>query len=151
MIPIKIISIKNNFEEYLTEYIEICNLEWGHSRTSKRYIENKKYEIKYGDKVIEILALIIENKMVGFISLFTYDGEERKNLSPWYATMYVKEEYRGKGYSKKLNDEIINFAKKQGYKKIYLKSKLVNYYEKFGAKHIEKLKNGENLFYIDII
>ena len=39
--------------------------------------------------------------VVGFISLFKYDGDERIDLTPWYATMYVKKEYRGKGYSKK--------------------------------------------------
>ena len=37
-----------------------------------------------------------------------------------------------------------------GYKKVYLKSDLVNYYEKFGAIYIDKLKNGENLYYIEL-
>ena len=45
--------------------------------------------------------------MIGFISLFKYDGDERRDLTPWYATMYVKKEYRGKGYSKLLNDALI--------------------------------------------
>ena len=64
--------------------------------------------------------------------------------------MYVKEEYRGKGYSKILNDAIIAEARKRNFKKLYLKSDLENYYEKFGAKYIETLKNGEKLYYIDI-
>ena len=49
------------------------------------------------------------------------DGEERKDLTPWYATMYVKKEYRGKGYSKLLNDAILKEANNLGYNKIYLK------------------------------
>ena len=64
--------------------------------------------------------------------------------------MYVKKEYRNKGYSKILNDAILKEAKNLGYKKVYLKSDLINYYEKFGAKYIEKLNNGENLYYIDL-
>ena len=40
--------------------------------------------------------------------------------------------------------------KELGYKKIYLKSDLINYYEKFNAKYIETLNNGEKLFYIDL-
>ena len=64
--------------------------------------------------------------------------------------MYVKKEYRGKGYSKILNDAVLEEAKKLGYDKIYLKSDLVNYYEKFGAKYIEKLNNGENLYFIEL-
>jgi len=52
--------------------------------------------------------------------------------------MYVKQEYRGNGYSKILNDEILTEARKRNYKEIYLKTKLINYYEKFGAKFIKK-------------
>ena len=44
----------------------------------------------------------------------------------------------------------IDEAKKLGYDKVYLKSNLINYYEKFGAIFIERLSNGENLYYINI-
>ena len=36
------------------------------------------------------------------------------------------------------------------YNRIYLKSNLVNYYEKFGAKYIKTLNNKEKLYYIDL-
>lgn len=64
--------------------------------------------------------------------------------------MYVKEEYRGKGYSRILNDSILAEAKKRNIKKLFLKTDLENYYEKFGARYLEKLNNGEKLYYIDI-
>lgn len=64
--------------------------------------------------------------------------------------MYVKKEFRGKGYSKLLNNAILDEARKRGFSKLYLKSDLVNYYEKFGAKYIEDLNNGEKLYYIEI-
>ena len=78
--------------------------------------------------------MLDDNKLVGFISIFPTDGEECQDLTPWYATMYIKKEYRGLGYYKILNDAILKEAKKRGFKKIYLKSELKNYYEKFGAK-----------------
>ena len=96
------------------------------------------------------LILVDNDKLIGFISLFKYDGDEMKNLTPWYATIYVKEEYRNKGYSKILNNAILNENKKKGYDRIYLKSNLVNYYEKFGAKYIKTLNNKEKLYYIDL-
>lgn len=65
--------------------------------------------------------------------------------------MFVKEEYRGKGYSKILNDAILQEAGKRGFNRIYLKTDLENYYEKFGAKYLENLKNGEKLYYFDIL
>ena len=86
----------------------------------------------------------------GFISIFPTDGNERKDLSPWYATMYVKKEYRGNGYSKLLNDAILKEAKKRGFSKIYLKTTLENYYEKWGAIYLEKMPNGEKLYYFDL-
>ena len=92
----------------------------------------------------------INDKLVGFISMFETDGEERQDLKPWYATMYVKKEYRGKGYSKILNEAILKEAKNRGFNKIYLKSDLLNYYEKFGAIYMEDLSNGEKLYYIDL-
>lgn len=64
--------------------------------------------------------------------------------------MYVKEEYRGKGYSKILNTAILKIAKKRNYNMLYLKTNLNNYYEKFGAKFIENLENGERLYYINV-
>ena len=114
-----------------------------------KYIEDKLISIKQDDEVIEVLGLI-DNELIGFISLFKEDNNERNDLSPWYATMYVKEKYRGKNYSKILNDALIKRSKELGYKKIYLKSDLINYYEKFNAKYIETLNNGEKLFYIDL-
>lgn len=87
---------------------------------------------------------------MGFISLFEKDGEEKQELKPWYATMYVKKEYRGKGYSKILNHAILKEAKDRGFKRVYLKSDLINYYEKFGAIYLEDLNNGEKLYYINL-
>ena len=148
----EIINIKDN-DLYLTEYIKLCNSEWGSIKSDfelNEYIINKKNKIISGDKVINVLGLVDNDKLLGFISLFKYDGDERTDLTPWYATMYVKNEYRKKGYSKILNDAILIEAKSLGYDKVYLKTDLVNYYEKFGAKYIEDLNNGEKLYYIDL-
>lgn len=146
----EVISIKNN-DIYLKEYIELCNKEWGKPRTDlNKYIEDKLTSIRQGNEVIEVLGLINNNEMIGFISLFSEDNNERNDLSPWYATMYIKEKYRGKNYSKILNDSLIKRAKELGYKRMYLKSNLINYYEKFNAKYMETLNNGEKLFYMDL-
>ena len=41
-------------------------------------------------------------------------------------------------------------AKKMNIKTLYLKTELVNYYEKFGAKYIKILSSSEKLYKIDI-
>ena len=145
----EIINLMKEFD-YLEEYCKLCKLEWGTVNSDldiNTYSKNKAKKILKGNRIISILGLVSNNILIGFISLLKYDGEEKKDLTPWYATMYVKKEYRKKGYSKILNDSILKEAKKLGYNKVYLKTDLNNYYEKFGAKYIETLNNGEKLYY----
>lgn len=145
-------SIKDN-KEYLEEYFYLSSLEWGDSYKKDNFksILNKRVsDVLNGinDNIILVLGLIDDDKLIGFISLFKYD--DNYDHTPWYATMYVKEEYRGNHYSKILNDALIEEARKLGYEKIYLKSELINYYEKFNAKYIKNLSDKEKLFYIDL-
>ena len=149
----KIINLKENFN-FLEEYIKLCNNEWGTQKNNDEmnlYIQRKLKQINDNDKVICILGLVHNDLMIGFISLFKNDGDCRNDLTPWYATMYIKEEYRENGFSKILNDAILSEARKLGYQRVYLKTDLINYYEKFGAKYVENLSNGEKLYYIDCI
>lgn len=146
----KIINIKNN-TKYLKEYITLCYLEWSEKEKElTEYIDYKLRKLKIENNIILILGLVDYNKLVGFISLLKKDGDCEVKLTPWYATMYVKKEYRGRGYSRILNDALLEKSKKLGYTKVYLKSNLINYYEKFGAIYIKKLENGESLYYIDL-
>lgn len=152
---LKIYNVKNK-QEYLEEIAILTHNEWG-----RKNLSEDEYKLKIIRKVQKIknnfdnpnyckLILLDDDTLVGFISIFEHDGDERKDLSPWYATMYVKEEFRGNGYSKILHKAILKAAQNRGFKRLYLKTNLVNYYEKFGAKYIEKLNNGENLYYIDV-
>lgn len=102
------------------------------------------------DKFFCKLVLVNNNQLIGFISIFPNDYEEEKDLNTWYATMYVKKEYRNKGYSRILNDAIIKEAKNRNIKTLYLKTDLKNYYEKFGAMFIKKLKTNESLYKFEI-
>ena len=152
---LKIYNIKDK-QEYLKEVAILTQNEWGKSNLTKQ-----EYEVKINKKIEKIkkffdnkyyckLILLKEDELIGFISIFPTDGDERKDLSPWYATMYVKDKFRGKGYSKILNKAILEEAKKRKIKRLYLKTDLENYYEKFGAIYMEKLSNGEKLYYIDL-
>ena len=151
---LKIYDIREK-QEYLEEVVTLTRLEWGNKSDTKEEFEQKvkeKIEIiknNFDNPYFAKLILLDDNNLVGFISLFEKDGE-REDLKPWYATMFVKKEYRGKGYSKILNDAILNEAKTRGFERIYLKTDLINYFEKFGAIYMEDLSNGEKLYYIDI-
>ena len=59
-------------------------------------------------------------------------------------------QYRNNGYSRILNDAILNEARNRGFSTLYLKTDLKNYYEKFGAIFIKKLKSGEDLYKFEL-
>ena len=153
---LKIYNLKDR-QEYIEEVAILTQKEWGKSNLSEKELKNKilkkieKIKGLFNDKYYCKLILLDNNELIGFISIFPSDGNERKDLLPWYATMYVKEEYRGKGYSKILNNAILEEARKRNIKKLYLKTELENYYEKFGAKYLETINEKEKLYYFDLI
>lgn len=152
---LKIYNIKDK-QEYIEEVAILTEVEWGEEFTTPERFDERvnqkieKIKTRLNDEIYCKLILLDKDKLVGFISIFPRDSDERMDLSPWYATMYVKDGYRGKGYSKILNDAILEEAKKRGFNKLYLKTDLENYYEKFGAKYMEKLNSGEKLYYFDL-
>ena len=151
----KIYNIKEK-EEFLEEIAILTQNEWGSKNLTfdefNKKVNKKIEKIKnnYDNPFYSKLVLVDKDKLIGFISIFPSDCDERKDLFPWYATMYVKKEYRCKGYSKILNNAILEEAKRKGFKRLYLKTDLVNYYEKFGATFLENLNNNEKVYYFDI-
>lgn len=150
---LNIYDIKDKIE-YLEEVITLEHNEWATDPESniKNRIEEKVKKVKryLSQRNFCKLILLNKNELVGFISIFPHDGDDLPELTPWYSTMYVKKEYRGKGYSKILNDAILNEAKKRGYKYIYLKTDLTNYYEKFGAEFVQNINEKEKLYRINL-
>ena len=140
--------------EFLKEVATLEYEEWADNPVEdkvariKRKIE--KIKIKLSGEDFCKLILLDNDKLLGFISIFPEDCDECPELSPWYATMYVKKEYRNHGYSRILNDAILKEAKYRGFLTLYLKTDLKNYYEKFGAVFIKKLTSGESLYKFEI-
>ncbi len=145
----EIYNLKDN-QKYLDEVTKLEYEECANNKDDNKEerLKRKKEKIKnlFDNKSFCKLILVDNDNLIGFISIFPQDCEEEKELTPWYATMYVKKEYRGKGYSKILNDAILKEAENRSFEKIYLKTDLVNYYDKFGAIFIKKLNSGESLY-----
>lgn len=145
----------NEKKEFVYDYFYWCDQTWGKEKDVAKRKEivdqkTKKYLEGKNDNILSILVLVIDNKLAGFISLFKEDGVDEYDVTPWYATMFVHPDYRGNGYSRTLNDAIKKEAHRLGFNKIYLKSKLVNYYEKFGAIYITNLSDIEKMYYMDV-
>ena len=154
-IMFKIYNIKDKLQ-YIREVAVLTQKEWGEKNVSEEQFEIRvnrcveRIKAQLGNPYYCKLILLDDDVLVGFISIFERDGDERLDLKPWYATMFVKKEFRGNGYSRVLNDAILDEARKRGFSALYLKSDLVNYYEKFGARYVEDLCSGERLYCIEL-
>ena len=99
----KIYNLKDKIE-YLDEVVNLEYEEWANNKeeNKKDRIKAKKEKIlnSFNNKSFCKLILIDNNNLIGFISIFPKDCEEERELTPWYATMYVKERYRNNGYSR---------------------------------------------------
>lgn len=145
----KIIPIKNN-NYYFKEIMNIFYTWFG---IKKEYTKDKLFQ-EYEENISKdglpyLYALIINDTLIGMYELNKNDGIEEKEYTPYLASVYIKEQYRGQGYSKYLIESAINETKSLGYNKLYLHSKHENYYEKYGFvfKEIVKTKNGDKRIY----
>ncbi len=83
--------------EYVDEVAKLEYEEWANNKEQNKQtrIERKKEKIRkmFSNKSFCKLILVNNEELIGFISLFPNDCQEERNLTPWYATMYVKKEY----------------------------------------------------------
>lgn len=136
MIEIKILDnlndkYVNEVNDLLISWIKVDNLE-----NIKNGIKNKTYPIT--------IILLKDNVLIGFYQILEHDHDNTQ-YTPWIANVYIKEEYRGLGMGRILIESIPQFMKKLNIKTIYLHTRHVNLYEKFGFKKLEKLKLDDNI------
>lgn len=106
---------------------------------------------KNKDKLPIGIALIDKNKIAGFCTLRENRLKNHLDINPWLCNVMIFDEFKGKGYAKKM----INFACKRfksfGYNKIYSWTDQVpDFYRKLGWTYegkVTKNEGGEGLLF----
>ncbi len=125
---------------YFNEFINLCYQWWGKEK-NQSYQEIKDYYLNSLDNKLPIIrTLIINDTLIGFYEINEKDSIDDEKYTPYLANVYIKEEYRKQGYSTILINDAIEFIKKEGYKDLYLHSRIENYYEKYGFKFLKEVK-----------
>ncbi|OGO84270.1 MAG: hypothetical protein A2Y24_07710 [Clostridiales bacterium GWE2_32_10] len=116
---------------YLDDVVNYLWKEWGEENNHIFYYRIVKNILKYEKNDIPQIYVATEgNTLLGTVSLLRSDLKSRQDLFPWFACLYVIEEYREKGIGKILESHAMQSSKNMGYNKIYLITDLIDYYEK---------------------
>jgi len=135
----KKISIKNLAA--CREHVPLVS-RWLWQQWDKRH-ERTLREVKYrtehclSEKCPQTLIAFYGRQPAGTVSLRAADHPYRQDLGPWLSSLMVLKKYRNLGIGQALQRELLNTAKRVGFKKVYLFTELKNYYEKSGWRFVE--------------
>lgn len=116
--------------------------EWGDG--NKEHLKAKKQSLKE-DKITKCYVLILNSTPVGCFVICENDLKGYPEYNPNLACVCVDKNFRGKGYSKILMQKSNEMFRKLNIKTAYLKTNLINFYEKFGWVYVKNIKiDGED-------
>lgn len=128
----KVLEFKK--EPYILEYFKNCS--WGAAQFLYSLIIEEKVEEVLGEKT-KIVVLVDEENVVSFATYAKRDCIADDTMFPWIGFVYTDEAYRGKRYSQKVINYIIDKARDAGHSNIYLATDHIGFYEKYGFEYLE--------------
>jgi len=116
--------------------------EWGefHPELDVNRIAERLGERCNTDEIPLALVAVLQEEVVGTVSLKKYDMDTRMQYSPWLASLYVRKDCRNKGVGMRLIEAGLEKAKILGIKHLYLYTrtrKHVDFYLSQGWVHVE--------------
>ena len=129
----KIISIRESpqFKDFAIEYL---SSKWDVPRII--YEDSITHSITAVNPLPQWYLLEQDGKIIGCSGLVTNDFISRMDLYPWLCALFIEESHKGNGYGLLLIEKVMFDAKKGGFGNLYLSTKHVGYYEKYGFKYI---------------
>ena len=80
---------------------------------------------------LPITFVMVENdELLGTVGIWRGDLLSRQDLYPWLSALIVNPKYRNRGIGKELQNYVLEYCRKKGYKEVFLYTDLKNYYEK---------------------
>ena len=107
-------------------------------------IEEIKFTFEHSlckNKLPQTFVALIDGEPAGMYQLSMSDDlNSRPDLYPWLINVYVDEKFRGRNVARELMNTVKENAKELGLTELYLYTKHIGLYEKFGWKFIEEVK-----------
>lgn len=130
----KIISVREN-PEYKEKAVRFFQQSWV-TVSPIIYEDSISHSINAENPLPQWYLLQKEDEIIGCAGLITNDFISRMDLYPWICAVFISEQQRGNNYAELLIDKAKDDSKRFGFKKLYLSTVHVGYYEKFGFRYI---------------
>lgn len=132
------IELINKGSHLLEKGIEFFWRNWGNESNFDFYkdcIENSLSD----DKPLPKFYIMLDNdEIIGSYALITNDIISRQDLMPWFACLFVDENYRNQGLAEELINHGLNESRKKRFNTLYLSTDLNDFYEKKGWNYNSK-------------
>ncbi len=88
-----------------------------------------------------IFAATLDGQIIGYCTFLKTDYYPENRYWPWISSIFVDENHRSQGVCGQLIDAAIGYARKQGFRRVYIPSDMVGFYERYGFVRIDELVN----------
>lgn len=145
----KIVSPTKEILDTTTKWM----FEWWGKEDNYKYDDVYNYmKNSFNEKGLpQTYIMFLGDELIGMYQITYRDLFTRPNIYPWIANVYIKEEYRNKGYGKILIDSIKNQVKENtSFDTIFLYTTHDNLYETFGWEYLETTENKNKIYKLGI-
>lgn len=131
-----------NIDDYTLNIITTWMYNWWGNRDGYSF-DGVKCFMKHSlldNRLPQTYGLFLDGNIIGMFQ-FTYeDLGVRPDIYPWLANVYIDEKYRKMGYARKMLESIKNIAQKNtDFEELFLYTKHIGLYEKFGWEFISEI------------
>lgn len=144
------IKTLDNSDEDILDLIAAWYSNWWTNNKTKEEI---KCELLNSSNILLTRVAYFNNEVVGACQLLIDDNIGIKKYTPYLANLFVRKDMRGKKVGESLILDMINEAKNMGYDRLYLHSKHIGLYEKYGFTFFEEIKlhnKTKRMYYINL-
>ena len=132
------IEIVNKKSNLLDQSIEYFWKHWGNESNFAFYKNCIENSFSDDNSIPKFYILLDEDKIIGSYALLSNDIISRQDLMPWFACLFIDENYRNQGLAGKLIKHGLCEAQKKGFYTLYLSTDLNEFYEKKGWNYYSK-------------
>ncbi len=131
----KIVEI-STVPDLLNAAITYFHQKWGSDSNYIFYKDCIEHSVGDSSALPKFFVVLEKDAIIASYALLTNDIISRQDLMPWFACLFVNEEYRNQGIAGKLLEHALKEAHAIGFSNLYLSTDLVGFYEKKGWEHV---------------